>query len=69
MSPDTALLIGLVVVTVISVGAILWIVLASGQNIGTVAQAAITAISAVTVASIGAIAVAMRKRRNRTTRS
>ncbi len=69
VSLDTALLIGLVVVTVIPIAALLWIVLASGQNMGDVAQVAIGAISAVAVASISAITVAIRKRRTRTGRS
>ncbi|WP_431898115.1 hypothetical protein [Micromonospora haikouensis] len=66
---EKALVGGLILVTCTAIGAMLWIVLVSGPNIGIVAQAGIGAISAVAVAAIGAITVALQKRRTRTTRS
>ncbi|MEU9742894.1 hypothetical protein AB0E12_27305 [Micromonospora chersina] len=66
---ENALITALTIITVIPIGALLWIVLASGQNMGDVAQVAIGAISAVAVASISAVTVAIRKRRARTGRS
>ncbi|MFI6759447.1 hypothetical protein ACIBF5_09950 [Micromonospora sp. NPDC050417] len=69
VSAEKALVGGLLLVTCTAIGAMLWIVLVSGQHIGAVAQVAITAISGVALAAIGALTVALQKRRTRTTRS
>ena len=66
---DIFLVCGLVLVVVVSIAALLWIVLASGEDMGHVAGAAIPAIGSVALAAIGAIAVVLRRRLARPTRS
>lgn len=68
VSPDTALVGGLLLITAISIGALLWIALASGPEISSIAPVAIPAISGITVAAISAIAVVLRKRPPRRSR-
>ncbi|MGC4807975.1 hypothetical protein [Micromonospora sp. DT233] len=62
VSTENALIGALVLVVVMSIGAVLWIALAYGQSIDTIGQAAITAIGGVAVASISAITVVLRRR-------
>ncbi|MEU7172710.1 hypothetical protein ABZ949_14625 [Micromonospora tulbaghiae] len=66
---ENALITAVKTITLIPIGAVLLVTLASGPDIGAVAQPAIGAISGVAVAAIGAITVAMRMRRTRTRRS
>lgn len=62
VSPDTALIGGLLLVTAMSIGALLCIVLISGDQIDNVATVAITTIGGIALAAISAIAVVLRKR-------
>lgn len=61
-STENALIAGLLLVTVLSIGALLCIVLSSAEEMGNVAPVAIPAISGIALAAIGAIAVVLRKR-------
>ncbi|MFI7593354.1 hypothetical protein [Micromonospora sp. NPDC049359] len=62
------LIAALTIITVISIGAVLWIALAYGQRIDAIGQAAVGAVSAVGVAAISAITLALRKRATRNRR-
>ncbi|MEU8262024.1 hypothetical protein AB0C02_15540 [Micromonospora sp. NPDC048999] len=68
-STETPLIAGLVLVTSLAIGALLWIVLASGEDISNVAGAAITAIGSVALGAIGAFSVVLRRRSGRNSRS
>lgn len=68
-STDTALIGGLLLVTVMSIGALLCIVLSSGNQMDNVATVAITTIGGISLAAISAIAVVLRKRLGRPRRS
>ncbi|MFF4810558.1 hypothetical protein ACFY03_20325 [Micromonospora chersina] len=68
-STDNALIGGLLLVTVMSIGALLCIVLTSGSQMDNVATVAITTIGGIALAAISAIAVVLRKRLGRSRRS
>lgn len=61
-STDNALIGGLLLVTVMSIGALLCIVLSGGNQMDNVATVAITTIGGIALAAISAIAVVLRKR-------
>ncbi|PWU44265.1 hypothetical protein DLJ46_26950 [Micromonospora globispora] len=69
MSPDTALIGGLVLVTVLAIGAMLWIVLGSGPESESTAKLAIPAIGTLAASSVGGIVKVLRNRRGRSRRS
>jgi hypothetical protein len=62
VSTDNALIAALVVIAVMSIGAVLCIALVYGRQIDTIGQAAITAIGGVALAAISAITVVLRRR-------
>lgn len=65
---DSVLVICVVLVVLTAIGGLVWIALAIGQESGTVAPAAITAISTIVLATIGAISTALRRRPARSNR-
>lgn len=66
---ENVLIAALMVITVISIGALLWIVLASGSEIGNTAMAAIPAIATITASAVGGIVLVLRRRPGRSRRS
>ncbi|MEV4829222.1 hypothetical protein AB0K25_12980 [Micromonospora sp. NPDC049257] len=50
------------IITVVSIGALLWIVLASGPELGSTAMIAIPAIATIAGSAVGGIVLVLRKR-------
>ncbi|WP_328415120.1 hypothetical protein OG470_22350 [Micromonospora sp. NBC_00389] len=59
----------LMIIAVISIGALLWIVLASGSERGNTASLAIPAIATIASSSIGGIVFVLRRRPGRSRRN
>jgi hypothetical protein len=62
---EKVLITALTIITVISIGALLWIVLASGPDLGNTALAAIPAIATIAGSAVGGIVLVLRRRPTR----
>lgn len=61
-STEYALIITLMIITIVAIGALLWIVLASGPDLGSTATIAIPAIATIAGSAVGGIVLVLRKR-------
>ncbi|WP_329007643.1 hypothetical protein OG271_18185 [Micromonospora rifamycinica] len=59
---EDTLISALMIITVVSIGALLWIVLASGPELGSTAMIAIPAIATIAGSAVGGIVLVLRKR-------